>query len=139
MHQHPITSALVLLATLLTTLGCGEQESSTTAPHTTEYFEAETQKATQTIKDMLVLAKAGQWTTFLERYHGYYAKLKTPQEKKQFLDTFIQNWGKHLPHALDAALNVSPWIEKNRATFTFDNMPIFELHRTHDGKWMFQT
>ncbi len=98
---------------------------------------SDSQKAVQALDDMLALAQAGDWTTYIDRYYGEAHKFQSPADREQLIQRFQAEWGERVIVALEQATQITPEIEENRAIFKIDGEPIFMLYRTDDGRWTF--
>lgn len=171
--QKIIASLPILsLSILLTISGCNAQEASINQieltaqqiipPNSDTETLSEQQRAAQAAKEMLALAKADDWSNYIDRYYGEIQKLRSPADKDELVRRFREDkWGKIVIATLEQATQTTPEIEGDLAKFKIDiaalkqanqNTPevvahlerlenaeylYFELHRTAEGEWKF--
>lgn len=142
MAIQPAYASCLLLLAIICISACDSGDSTGESIHerptnSDEVTEPAPLTATETIDEMLMLARAGDWASYVDRFYGETDKFTSPADRDALVARFQGPWSERVLTALERAAGVDPEIQGDQAVFNVDGEPAFVLHRDADERWTF--
>ena len=134
LERRRLVASALLSAFLMALSGCGGQDSHDKPAGNTQDAVRE---ASETVDDLLELARAGDWRTYVDRHYGEAHKFRSDADRDKLVHRFENQWGDRIIASLERVAPLTPAIEADKAIFRDGNDVLFVLYRASDGKWKF--
>lgn len=91
-----------------------------------------------TVQQMLQLAEAGDWGTYVDDFYGETHKFRGPADRDKLVD-MLQKRGAGIIEALRKVSTIEPTISSDgtQAVFPLNETDRFTLYRNDSGQWTY--